>query len=216
MTIERTNRFEKKFIPELNSGCWIWTGGRVPDGYGSFYWGQDGIHSLKAHRAAWTIYCGPIPADKQVLHTCDNRACVNPDHLYLGDNDMNVADRVRRGRSSQLFGVTNPRAKLNERAAEAILLDPRTYEEIAADYGITPGSVRQIKAGRIWKQVTNGRSDRRGVPRGSKVGGSKLTESHVRAIRRDNRAQWKIAADYSVCRMTISFIKQRKTWCHVD
>lgn len=209
------DRFEEKWIPEPNSGCWIWIGARVPDGYGSFYWGEDGIHNLKAHRAAWTIYCGPIPADKQVLHACDNPPCVNPEHLFLGDNDLNVADRVRKGRSGWLAGSDHPTAKLDEDTVEAILADPRKHEEIAADYGISTGPIVEIKAGRIWRHITNGRTDRRGAPQGHKVGGSKLTEGCIQAIRADKRAQWKIAADYGVCQMTISFIKQRKTWHHV-
>lgn len=91
------SRFEEMFIPEPNSGCWLWFGATVPDGYGSF--GIATNKTEKAHRVSWKLHKGPIPPDKHVLHTCDNRCCVNPDHLWLGTNEDNVADRVLKGRS---------------------------------------------------------------------------------------------------------------------
>jgi hypothetical protein len=211
----RRQRFERKLVPEPNSGCWLWTGATVPDGYGSFYWGANGKWSLKAHRAAWVLYRGPIPVNMHVLHACDNRSCVNPGHLYLGDNDANVADRVRKGRSGWTAGSSHPTAKIDEHMVEAILADPRKHQDIATDYEISTGPVQQIKAGRGWRHITNSRTDRRGPLRGSRVGNSKLAEADVHAILSDQRSQKKIAADYGVCQMTISLIKQRKGWRHV-
>ena len=209
-------RFEAKAIPEPMSGCWLWTGAMVPDGYGSTHWPFDGRTTLKAHRAAWIFYRGDLADDQQVLHRCDTRACVNPDHLFLGDNVTNVADRVAKNRSAHIRGVHQGRAKLTERDALQILADPRPHWKIAADYGISEGPVSQIKAGKLWTHVTGGRTDIRGALRGERVGNSKLTAEEVRQIRADVRSHSVIASDFHVSRSHVGDIKRRKRWSHVD
>jgi hypothetical protein len=92
-------RFEAKFIPEPNSGCWLWTGGTSGYGYGHFSLPVRGCRT--AHRAAWTLYRGQIPAGLHVLHKCDVRCCVNPSHLFLGTHSDNMRDMVRKGRWSK-------------------------------------------------------------------------------------------------------------------
>ncbi len=81
---------EKKDISE----CWIWTGKTNPkEGYGVFsYNGQKSY----AHRIAYLLKKGEIPSGKFVCHDCDNRVCVNPNHLYIGDNSSNMKDRQAR------------------------------------------------------------------------------------------------------------------------
>lgn len=77
------------------SSCWTWSG-RIGDrGYGQF---DDGDRTLRAHRVAWTLTRGEIPAGMQVLHRCDNPACVRPDHLFLGTHDDNMRDMAAKGR----------------------------------------------------------------------------------------------------------------------
>lgn len=73
--------------------CWIWNGCLKNDGYGVF-------REQPAHRAAWELFRGPIPADIQVLHHCDNPPCVNPDDLFLGTHYDNVMDRCMKQRSA--------------------------------------------------------------------------------------------------------------------
>ena len=86
---------EAKYIPEPNSGCWLWLASLQSKGYGSQrYQGR----SDRAHCVSYKIHCGPIPEGRIVCHTCDTRICVNPDHLYLGTPQSNMDDRVKRGR----------------------------------------------------------------------------------------------------------------------
>lgn len=85
---------EEKWIPEPNSGCWLWIASVNNDGYGFF--GMGG-RTMSAHRASWILHRGAIPKGKYVLHKCDVRQCVNPDHLYLGTQFDNMRDASIRG-----------------------------------------------------------------------------------------------------------------------
>lgn len=87
--------FEDKFIPEPNSGCWIWVNGEQGT-YGKFALDIGDRKEFRAHRAAFLLYKGEIPNGLHVLHTCDMRECVNPDHLYVGTNRQNMDDRNKR------------------------------------------------------------------------------------------------------------------------
>ncbi len=97
----REVEFHTRYIPEPNSGCWLWDG--TPFGaMGYGYFRYKG--SVVAHRASWRIHNGEIPSGIFVCHKCDNPACVNPDHLYLGTAKDNVRDREVRGRTRGFVG----------------------------------------------------------------------------------------------------------------
>ena len=90
---------EKKFAIRSSGrnekGCWIWSGKKDLDGYGNI---RDGLKMKRAHRVAWELYRGPIPAGAHVLHKCNNPSCVNPAHLSIGDHKENMQDRKVNGR----------------------------------------------------------------------------------------------------------------------
>jgi len=89
-------RFEEKYIPEPMSGCWLWLASLMNTGYGQIM--ETTNRPILAHRASYGLYVGEVPPGMHVLHRCDNKACVNPDHLFLGDNQANRDDMSRKGR----------------------------------------------------------------------------------------------------------------------
>ena len=98
---------ESRFWPKVakGAGCWNWTGALTRGGYGSFWGGPE----RRAHRMSWVLRHGPIPHGRLVLHRCNNRLCVNPEHLYLGDqydNMRDMRDRIARRHVHLGEGVT--------------------------------------------------------------------------------------------------------------
>lgn len=96
---------EKRFWGKVNKtkNCWLWTA-RVNDfGYGVIGAGGEKNGWLRAHRVAWELTFGKIPAGLYVLHNCDNPACVNPGHLHLGTLKDNSREMVERNRNSTIF-----------------------------------------------------------------------------------------------------------------
>src|SRR5262252_6678342 len=85
-------------VKRAEVGCWEWLGTRLDTGYGCFSVGSGPGNRHRAHRYSWELHYGPIPDGLQVIHHCDNRACVRPEHLFLGDHNMNMQDAVRKDR----------------------------------------------------------------------------------------------------------------------
>lgn len=141
-------RFEKKF--EKAAGCWNWTASKTWVGYGKFY--ADG-HTLHAHRYAYQIYVGPIPDGMEIMHTCDNMACVNPDHLRPGTHRENMDDRNTKRRNNPPIGERSGSNKLTEEQVRAIFADQRTQMVIAAEYDIYQSLVSKIKNGERWAHL---------------------------------------------------------------
>src|SRR5215475_8422443 len=91
-------RFPGPFWAQVSkdpSGCWLWQGRQNATGYGRVDWYG---HDVFAHRLAYELTYGPVPKDICVLHTCDVRHCVNPEHLWLGTRADNAADCDRKDR----------------------------------------------------------------------------------------------------------------------
>lgn len=88
-------KFELKYIPEPNSGCWLWIGAVLPSGYGKM-----GIYgrTIGAHRISFELFRGEIPNGLHICHRCDNPCCVNPDHLFAGTRQDNMQDCIAKGR----------------------------------------------------------------------------------------------------------------------
>lgn len=151
------------------TGCLNFTGYVGRDGYGWF----RGAGEKKSHRAAYAIHKGPIPPGAWVLHTCDNRKCVLPEHLYLGDHAANVRDMVARGRhklcgsaGDQNGSRTRPdRVARGSRNGFAVLTEElvlqiriarangATIPSIASHFGVTVTNISRVCRRKIWRHV---------------------------------------------------------------
>ena len=140
---------DKRDITE--SGCWEFTGYIMPNGYGQT---SVGKLVLLAHRASYMVFIGKIPEGMHICHKCDNRKCFNPDHLFAGTRDENMADMVRKGRQRSLSGVDSPNAKLTAEQVQEIrdrYIPYVTTTELAKEFGISKQYVGQI-ARKEWRK----------------------------------------------------------------
>lgn len=122
-------------------GCWNWKGTKTRTGYGVFTFNSE---RCQAHRTSYEFAYGPIPKGKFVLHKCDNPACVKPDHLFLGTQKDNVRDASEKGRLGR---------KLTALDALHIKISKESDKILAERYGISKGTVLDIKTWKTWKHV---------------------------------------------------------------
>jgi hypothetical protein len=138
---------------DKTASCWNWTGSRTSNGYGMVSMSRD-----LAHRIAYRISKGPIPLGKMVMHSCDNRLCVNPDHLRLGTAAENTRDMMSKGRNR--FGRLPPhRASRSGLTWKDIAwLRKGTYprgelKAVAERYGLTPEGLSKIADLRLGNRI---------------------------------------------------------------
>jgi hypothetical protein len=161
------SRFWSKVDKSHGDGCWLWVAGKFRNGYGAFNASKKNPPKDKtryAHRVSWIRANGPIPLGYVVCHKCDNPACVNPDHLFIGTQAENLSDMRRKGRGSEVglltsesaAGEKNPRAKLKTSDVVQIkkmLCDGETPTRVAEIMGIPRTRVYDISHGRCWVGV---------------------------------------------------------------
>ncbi len=140
-------------IPENPNDCWEWKGGKNENGYGKFHF-NGGL--MSAHRVSYILYIGEFDRSLYCLHKCDNPECVNPEHLFLGNQNDNINDMKQKGRQREAKGEKNNRSKLtNEEVKEIkmLLLQGKTQVEIAKLFRTTQTNISYIKTGKLWKHI---------------------------------------------------------------
>lgn len=130
-----------KFSAEPMSGCWLWIAATDKHGYGMLW---DGKRMDRAHRLFYAAAFGQSVKGINVLHDCDNPACVNPAHLHVGTQAQNMVERNQRGRSGK---------RLTQASADHIRLQlelGRSQRWIADFWGVSQRLVWSIKKGLVW------------------------------------------------------------------
>jgi len=153
-------------IKKTDTGCWEWQKCITPTGYGAVKDLDDRtqktnnfVKNTPVHRLSYKIFKGEIPKGKFVCHSCDNRCCCNPDHLWLGSPKDNVRDALKKNRL-YLKGLTyklkkggkSPASKLEPYLSEIRnrISNGERIIEIAESYEVTPQAIYSIKQGKTW------------------------------------------------------------------
>lgn len=137
-------------IPFVQARCIEWQGAMQHGGYG---WRKYKGRTCLAHRAAWEEAHGPVPPGMYVLHRCDNRRCINPEHLFLGTHADNMADMASKGRAARLAGDANPNCRLSEadldRMRTSYAERPRPFRAVASGFGVSKSLAWAVLRGRL-------------------------------------------------------------------
>ena len=138
--------FERWFLARVNKTprCWVWRGSTNDSGYGRV-WDDTYRKTFRAHRLAYAMWVGPITPHDVICHTCGNRLCVNPDHLYAGTAEQNVLDMLEDG--------TKHGQRLKPPQVLAIRASTDAPLDLALTYNVSLSTIRDIQSGRTWQHI---------------------------------------------------------------
>lgn len=155
------SRAKKYTLRRMDTGCLEWIGAIHGGGYGAFW---DGVRTGPAHRIVYeAMHNVVLRRDQFVCHSCDNRRCVNLDHLWIGTAKENTQDMISKGRrvQSPICGETlsalgaegekNNMAKLSDAQVDVILTSDESAKAIAERFGVTRNHVYRIRNGGRWQ-----------------------------------------------------------------
>ena len=157
-------RYSKTCTPEMRfwgkvkktASCWLWQGAANTTGYGMVSWA--GRKNIVAHRLAWKLLRGEIPAGMNALHKCDTPRCCNPDHIFFGTQKDNAADCMAKDRHAR--GERNKKNKLTDEQVLQIRRDYRrptfkvsNIQELVKRYGVRRGTISAIIRGQTWRHL---------------------------------------------------------------
>jgi hypothetical protein len=206
-------RFESLYTPEPNTGCWLWMEEIRQEGYGVF---KIGTRPYDAHRLSYFIHSGSIPFGLLVCHTCDTRACINPNHLFLGTYLSNARDASIKGRLA--VGENRYGAKLTEQNVRDMLslLDTDSYsqKQVGTMFGISQQVVSDIVNGYKWSHITGRAATTKEVEKILPHPGTTLMETFHASYERDSSGCWiwnqETSRGYGILRMNRTTISAHR------
>lgn len=221
------DRFWTKVDKSSPNGCWEWTATKNNKGYGCFSARQI-IPGRKtkalAHRLSYAYFKGPIPPGQNILHSCDNPACVNPDHLRAGSQSENISESVAKGRKP-LANIRGEQIGTSRLTAEKVFSIREKYlagvprAQIASEADISEVTIKRVVSGRSWQHLIGLRGqtiERLNAEKAKREkAGSVLTAEHIPYIRAEiatGRSNQDIADELGVHRRTIADIRNGITW----
>jgi HNH endonuclease/Helix-turn-helix len=152
----RTKPLSIRFWKYVTAGpfteCWLWNGLLSSNGYGRIGQEKTG-RLLYTHRVSWELHNGPIPDDLCVCHTCDNRRCVNPYHLFLGTYADNLADMRAKGRGGIGTAVGGKLTKTEVIEIRVLRSQGIPQKELAKRFGVTQATIHRIEYRKVWKYI---------------------------------------------------------------
>lgn len=130
--------------------CWEWVGSVRGNGYGFF---EIRRKRLGSHRYVWILTRGSIPDGIEVCHSCDNRLCCNPRHLFLGTHADNMRDMAKKGRATKIRGSAHYEARLTEADVARVRASDASDLVFAELFGVTRQAIYRIRHRQSWKHV---------------------------------------------------------------
>ncbi len=203
---ELTERQLRNLWPKIDKrgpdDCWPWTGSYFPQGYGRVVLGGD---SYGAHRVAYKLAKGE-PGHLFVCHTCDNRKCCNPAHLFSGTMTDNMHDMIAKGRDKHGKGEEHSKALLTEKQVKEIRDSDDTLRELDLKYNLGSGTASKVRLGVNWSHIPG-----RGKPRVLQPGQVR----EIRALHKQGKTGRELAKQFERSEGLISGIVNQKVWKNV-
>ena len=142
-------RFHRKYIIDLETDCWIWTGSLNNAKYPMFKSYNDKL--VTAHRFSYEYFVGPLDSELEICHSCDNRKCVNPDHLRQDTKSSNAIDKS--------YAMNHHLQKLSPDQVKEIKLALKNpywgvNKDLANKYGVHKCHITAIKKGKCWSHLS--------------------------------------------------------------
>ena len=136
---------------QLDNGCIEWTACKNECGYGIFALSSK-RKNVFAHRAAWLLAgLGEVPDGLILMHACDNPACVNIEHLRIGTQAENIADKVSKNRQAK--GTKHGNAKLTDETVKGIRASTGKQRDIAKQFGVSQATVHMVRSRKYWAHI---------------------------------------------------------------
>jgi hypothetical protein len=139
--VPRGASLEDRYVPEPNTGCWLWLGAEHPQGYGR--WNRE-----YAHRVVYELLVGPIPPGADLCHKCDTPQCVNPAHLFVGSVSDNLRDFVKKGRCGTAKITSDQAVEMRRLYAEGY-----SVNQLRLMFSLSRTATQKVVKGESWKDA---------------------------------------------------------------